>query len=261
MLHDLENALIKLRQTKPLVLCLTNHVTMDFMANCLLSLGAAPIMSEDGRELDELVQICHAVNINIGTLDRAFIERANTTVQFAEKYQKPVILDPVGAGATHVRSASSRTLLASADIVRGNASEIMALIDNVNGTLGVESTHPVSDAESSATLLAKTHHCIVVVSGEQDFITDGQRERYLRFGSPLMPLVTGMGCALTAVIAAFKAVIPDAYTAAYLATAYFSLCGSIASSKTDKPGSFRTLFIDELFTADIATMRNIPYAV
>lgn len=261
MLHDLENALIKLRQTKPLILCLTNHVTMDFMANCLLSIGAAPIMSEDGRELDELVRICHAVNINIGTLDRDFVERANTTVQFAKEYHKPFILDPVGAGATHVRTAASRTLLSSADIIRGNASEIMAVIAGTHQTLGVEATHQVSDAELSAIQLAKANHCIVVVSGEKDFVSDGQRKECLHFGSSLMPLVTGMGCTLTAVIAAFAAVIPDKFKAAYLATAYFGLCGSIAAQKTDKPGSFRTLFIDELFSANVAAMRNIPYAI
>ena len=247
MLNDLEKALLQLRQLKPLVLCLTNQVTMDFMANCLLSLGAAPIMSQDERELEELVRISHAVNINMGTLDRAFMERANTTTHLAQKYKKPIILDPVGAGATHVRTASSRALMDCSDIIRGNASEIMALLDNANTTLGVESTHQVSDAAQSAIQLAKNHQCVVVVSGEHDFMTDGQQETHLNYGSSLMPLVTGMGCSLTAIIAAFRAVVPHSFTAARLATAYFTLCGSLAARKTDKPGSFRTSFIDELY--------------
>ncbi len=259
MLHDLEKALTQLRQIKPLVLCLTNHVTMDFMANCLLSLGAAPIMTQDERELDELVQICHVVNLNIGTLDTAFIERANLVTALAQKYNKPIILDPVGAGATQVRTSSSRSLMASASIIRGNASEILALFDNVNKTLGVEATHQVSDATHSAIMLAREHQCTVVVSGERDFITDGRQEEHLGFGSPLMSLVTGMGCTLTAVIAAFKAVITDAHEAARLATAYYSLCGSLAASKTEKPGSFRTLFIDELFAADFVAMRSLVH--
>lgn len=259
MLHDLEQAVTQLRLTKPLVLCLTNYVTMDFMANCLLSLGAAPIMTQDERELDELVRICHAVNLNIGTLDAAFIERANLVTALAQKYNKPIILDPVGAGATHIRTSASRSLMTSASILRGNASEILALFDNINKTLGVEATHQVSDATHGAIMLARVHQCTVVVSGERDFVTDGQQEEHLAFGSPLMPLVTGMGCTLTAVIAAFKAVIVDAYEAARLATAYYSLCGSLAAKKTDKPGSFRTLFIDALFAADFAAMRNIPH--
>ena len=261
MLHDLETTIKQLRQLKPLVLCLTNHVTMDFMANCLLSLGAAPIMSQDARELEELVRISHVVNLNIGTLDREFIERTNTTALLAQKYKKPIILDPVGAGASHIRTAASRSLIEHADIVRGNASEIMALLDNAHKTLGVESTHMVSDAAKSAAILARNHQCIVVVSGERDIVTDGLREESLCFGSALMPLVTGMGCTLTAVIAAFRAVIPNSFKAAQLATAYFSLCGSLVARKTDKPGSFRTLFIDELYSADFIAMRDIPHAI
>ena len=260
MLHDLEKAVSQLRLTKPLVLCLTNYVTMDFMANCLLSLGAAPIMTHDERELDELVRICHTVNLNIGTLDVSFIGRTQTTMELAQKYSKPVILDPVGAGASHLRTTSSRALMTSASIIRGNASEILALVDNVNKTLGVESTHQVSDAQQSSIMLAKHLQNTVVISGEQDFVTDGQREDHLAFGSSLMPLVTGMGCTLTAIIAAFKAVINDSYQAARLATAYFSLCGSLAANKTDKPGSFRTFFIDELFAADFKAMREIIHA-
>jgi len=260
MLHELEKALILLRQTKPLVLCLTNHVTMDFMANSLLSLGAAPIMSNDLRELDELVRISHAININIGTLDVEFISRANAAIILAKKYNKPIILDPVGAGATQIRTASSRSLMQAADIIRGNASEIMALIDDINETLGVESSHLVSDATERAKKLAKENSSIVVVSGVEDFITDGTREKYLGFGSALMPLVTGMGCTLTAVIAAFKAVIPDSYGAACMATAYYGLCGNLAHEKVNKPGAFRTAFIDELYAADFDSMRNLQNA-
>ena len=261
MLHELDKVLRQIRQAKPLVLCLTNHVTMDFMANCLLSIGAAPIMSQDTRELEELVRMSHAVNINIGTLDREFMERALTTAQLAQKYKKPVILDPVGAGATYTRTTSSRILMDFADIVRGNASEIMALLEAINKTFGVESTHQMSDATPSAMILARNHQCTVVVSGELDLITDGQQQEILAFGSPLMSLITGMGCTLTAVIAAFKGVIASSYEAARLATAYFSLCGSLAADKTDKPGSFRTLFIDELYSADFAAMRGIPHAI
>ena len=261
MLYDLEKALLQLRATKPLILCLTNHVTMDFMANCLLSLGAAPIMSQDERELQELVQISHVVNINIGTLNADFINSANTAIQFAKKYNKPIILDPVGAGATNIRTNTARSLMVAADIIRGNASEIMALLDDVNTTLGVESTSGVSDAAYSAIMLARRHACTIVVSGEQDFVTDGEQETLLGFGSSLMPLVTGMGCALTAVVAAFKAIVPNAHEAARLAVAYYSLCGSLAAQKTNQPGSFRTHFIDEIYMADFAAMKNIPHAV
>lgn len=260
MLQEIEKAVTQLRLKKPLVLCLTNHVTMDFIANCLLSLGAAPIMTEDTAELEELVQICNAVNLNIGTLDTLFVERAHTAISLAQHYNKPIILDPVGAGATQIRTLSSRAFMSSANIVRGNASEILALFDNIHKTLGVESTHQVSDAQQGAIEIAMHHQCTVVVSGEEDFITDGHKKGHLAFGSALMPMITGMGCSLTAVIAAFKAIISDSYETACIATAYFSLCGSLAAKKTDKPGSFRTAFIDELYAADFAAMRSIIHA-
>ena len=261
MLYDLENALMQLRNIKPLILCLTNHVTMDFMANCLLSLGAAPLMSHDKRELEALIKISHAINLNIGTLDHDFIERAHTAIHFAKKYNKPIILDPVGAGASEIRTSTARALMVSADIIKGNASEIMALIDDNHQTLGVESTHKVSDAAHKAIMLARNHACTVVVSGERDLVTSGAQESTLGFGSALMPLVTGMGCTLTAVIAAFRAIIPDTYQAAYLATAYYGLCGNLAAQKTNSPGSFRTFFIDELYAANFTAMKKIPHAV
>ena len=241
----LKESLKKLRETKPLVLCLTNYVTMDFMANSLLALGAAPIMSCDDRELEELIQMSHAININMGTLNAEFIDRCKKVTG------KPVILDPVGAGASFIRTKSARELMVSADIIRGNASEIMALLENENKTLGVESMHQVNDAKISANKLAEMLKCTVVVSGEEDFITDGIQLKSLMFGSPVMPLVTGMGCALTAVIAAFRAVIPNSFEAASLATAYFGMCGSAVHEKINKPGSFRTAFIDELYSHEL----------
>ena len=261
MIDDLKRAIAQLRRTKPLVLCLTNAVTMDFMANCLLSLGAAPIMSKDIRELDELIKVCHVVNLNIGTLDVNFIDRAEQALQLAETHHKPVILDPVGAGTTSIRTTSSQILMASADIIRGNASEIMAITGNIHASKGVESSHAVSDATDLATTFAEAYQCTVVVSGAEDFITNGQQQERLAFGSPLMALVTGMGCSLTAVIGAFKSIIPDSFHAARLGTAYFGLCGALAAQKTDKPGSFRTLFIDELYTADFAAMKDLIHAI
>jgi len=234
---------------------------MDFMANCLLSLGAAPIMTQEIRELDELVQISQTLNINIGTLDASFMDRAHTAVQLAQTFNKPIILDPVGAGASAIRTESARALMPFAHIVRGNASEIMAITDSAHQTLGVESRHQVSDAIGCATSLAKYYNATVVISGVQDLVTDGEREQLLGFGSSLMPHVTGMGCALTAVIAAFRAVIADTYEAARLATAFYTLCGSLAAGKTNKPGTFRTLFIDELYAADFVAMRTITHAL
>lgn len=236
-----------IKTNKPIILCLTNVVTMDFMANSLLALGAAPIMSCDDRELEELISISNSVNINIGTLDAAFITRCQKAAEIAKRHHKPVILDPVGAGASLIRTQSARELMPFADIIRGNASEIMALLDTTIESAGVESTRSTFMAKESANTLACKLKNTIAVSGQEDYITDGSRHESLHFGSPIMPLITGMGCTLTAVIAAFRAVVSDSFEAAHLATAYFGLCGNDAEQKTTSPGAFRTAFIDALY--------------
>jgi hydroxyethylthiazole kinase len=257
MIKQIKTTIADLRKLKPLVLCLTNYVTMDFMANSLLALGAAPLMSVCDLEIEELIKISHAININIGTLDDDAIARYYKAVEFAKHYNKPLIIDPVGAGASAIRTNCARELMKDADIIRGNASEIMALLDDDIKTLGVESLNPTKQAKNKANMLANKFNCTVVVSGAEDFITDGARQESLTFGSPLMPLITGMGCALTAVIAAFRATIPDSFEAAKCATSYFGLCGNLANLKADKPATFRSAFIDELYAADIEDIAKI----
>lgn len=254
MLKHLEESLLTLRQIKPLVLNLTNYVTMDFMANSLLSLGAAPIMSHCDDELDELIQMAHSININLGTLDFIFHARIKKAVKLAKQYQKPIILDPVGAGASAIRTNTARELMCHVDIIRGNASEIMALADSQIKTCGVDSLHGTDEAKSKARILAQQYGVTVVVSGAVDCIINNTNEIELPFGSSLMSLITGMGCTLTAVIAAFRGIVPDSFASASLATCYFGLCGNIAANKAKAPGTFRTAFIDALYAADFSTM-------
>lgn len=261
LFQDLHKSILEIRQVKPLILCLTNLVTMDFMANCLLALGAAPIMSADRLELEALIQISHAINLNIGTFDEAFIERANLAAELAQRHQKPMVLDPVGAGATARRTALSLELMQKATIIRGNASEILALQDGTQKTHGVEAIHPVIAAIDSAKTIAHQHQCVVIISGRQDIVIDNHREERFLYGSSLMPLVTGMGCVFTAIVAAFKAVIPDPYQAARLATVYVGLCGDLAARKTNAPGSFRTFFIDELYQSTIDSWMSVNHGI
>lgn len=250
MLEQIKSTLTQLRKNKPLVLCLTNYVTMDFMANSLLALGAAPLMSESKDEIEELVTISQAVYINIGTLNEAFMERALLAVQIANSLNKPVILDPVGAGASKLRTAAAMQLLPFAQVIRGNASEIIALSGASSTTKGVETADPVLKAISSAHSLARKHHKIIIISGPEDFITDGTQDQSLAFGSALMPRITGMGCTLTAVLGAFLASNPDQFQASVEATAYFSLCGQATKEQANAPASFRQAFIDTLFYPD-----------
>lgn len=247
MLKAIHATVKRIQQDKPLILCLTNYVTMDLMANSLLALGAAPIMSNCDDELEELIHISHALMINIGTLDHSFLKRCEKAVMIAKNCQKPIILDPVGAGASQIRTQAAHQLMQHATILRGNASEIIALMDNKHLTKGVESIAPTEQAKATAQQLALTLRCTVVVSGEIDFVTNGSENTDVYGGSALMPYVTGMGCTLSAVIAAFQAMIPDAFIAAQQAATYFKNCGAVAHQQTNYPGTFRTTFIDALY--------------
>lgn len=251
MIKKMQSCLERIRQTKPLVLNVTNYVTMDFMANSLLALGAAPIMSEDLDELEELGTLASSINLNIGTLNAQFLERAHRIMKIQDK---PIILDPVGAGATKSRTKAALEFLPHVRIVRGNASEIMALHTNHNKTLGVESTHDSGQAIDAAKTLSRQHKLVVAISGETDIIVDHAHTQSLSFGSSLMQLIAGMGCTLTAVIAAFHAVESDSLSAALLGTAYFGLCGEQAAGKNKNPGSFKTAFIDSLYEPDFDMM-------
>ena len=254
MLTKLQSTLSLIRETKPLVLCLTNYVTMDLMANSLLALGASPLMSHDNQEINELLMLAHAVNLNIGTLDAAFMARAKMVCEIAARHDKPIILDPVGCGASQIRTQAAQSLLPFSSIVRGNASEIMALFNSSTKTHGVDALHRTHDAQEAALQISLANHNVVVVSGENDLVTDGNNLRLLPFGAPIMPMVVGMGCTLTAVIAAFHAVVPNALEAAQLATAYFGLCGQMAYQQSSLPSSFRTAFIDTLYNPDWETI-------
>lgn len=247
MIEQIKSSLTLLRDKKPLILCLTNYVTMDFMANSLLALGAAPLMSESIEEIEELVGISHALYINIGTLNSAFMERALFAAKIAKSLNKPIILDPVGAGASKLRTSASLQLLPLANIVRGNASEIISLSGTQGSPKGVESVHPVERAMIIGNTLAKDLQQIIIISGSEDFITNGSQTKLLPFGAHLMTLITGMGCTLTAVIAAFVTNNSNHFQAATYATAYFGLCGQLAYQQATVPGSFKQAFINNLY--------------
>ena len=246
MITKLRNDLIILRKTKPLILCITNHVTMDFIANCLLSIGASPIMSESIDEINELTSISQAVYINIGTLNKEFIELAKHACIVAKQSNKPIIFDPVGVGASKIRTDATKEILPFVDIVRGNASEILAIFNNTQ-TLGIDASHEVSAASQAAKALARQYDIRVMVSGKNDFITDGIKNETINFGSKLMSLVTGMGCSLTAVISAFRAINPNSYQATISAANFFNLVGQITETVAKTPSSFEVKFIDNLY--------------
>lgn len=257
MLEQMKLCVEKIRKLKPLILNLTNYVTMDFVANALLAIGAAPIMSEEKNELEELISISNSININIGTLNDAFIEKARHALIIAKKFKKPIVLDPVGCGATKIRTEVSKEFIQHVNVVRGNASEVISLDDdNKTRTLGVESQNTTQEAESSANSLIKKHNITIIVSGATDIITKKGYTRHLSFGSQLMECITGMGCALSSVTAAFCAVEADSFQASLLSSAFYSLCGEQAVQKASCPGSFKVAFLDALYNPDFNFFRE-----
>lgn len=231
---------------KPLILNLTNSVTADFVANALLAIGAAPIMSESVEELHDLIPQSNACVINIGTLNNDFIKRCQAAIPLTQKYNVPIVLDPVGAGASQLRTEIARDFMKYASIIRGNASEIHALVYD-SPSYGVESLHTTEEAIHAAKHLANTHQQSVVISGEVDRVTDGTTSTHYHDGSRMMQHVTGMGCCMSAVIAAFRSVNPSSYDASGLATQFYTHCGSLANKESNGPASLKMNFIDALY--------------
>ncbi|WP_395946682.1 hydroxyethylthiazole kinase [Caedibacter taeniospiralis] len=257
MIDKMEKALVEIRRRKPLILCLTNFVTMEFVANSLLALGSAPIMSVCEDENHELVKIASALYINIGTLDHNFIRLAKKAIETAKELNKPIIFDPVGSGATTIRTEISKSILPFAKFIRGNSSEIISLSDNTQSTYGVEANNTTDEAADIAKRLSLDNNSIVIVSGPVDFLTNGTKSIKVPFGSPLMQMVTGMGCSLTAVIAAFQSAVEDPFESAVIAAHYFALCGHVVSKAHQTPGAFKIAFLDQLHKPDFALMRDL----
>lgn len=247
-LEILKRDLEAVRRRSPLVHSLTNYVVMNNTANALLAVGASPVMAHAPEEVEDMVAIASVLVLNIGTLDDRWVKSMLLAGKAAKKKGIPVVLDPVGAGATPYRTAVCKQLIAecSPSIIRGNASEIMSLSGSKAQTKGVDSLDSSEVAVGIAGELAIETKAIVVVSGETDYITDGKRTETVLNGSTLMPLVTGMGCTATAVVAAFAAVNPDFLQAASHGMAVMGIAGEIAARKAAGNGSMQLYFLDTL---------------
>jgi hydroxyethylthiazole kinase len=239
-------ALRRMRTSGPLVHNITNYVAMDVSANVLLAIGAAPAMVHAVEEVESFTRISSSLAINIGTLSAPWVASMHAARNAAHAAGIPVVLDPVGAGATPYRTRTALDLLAAGvQVVRGNASEILALA-GAAAPRGVDTAHEVSEALDAARAIARKFTCVVAVTGARDAVTDGERVMFVEGGHPLMAKVTALGCALTGVIAAFMAVNDDALVATSSALAVYSVAGELAAAGAEGPASFRARFIDAL---------------
>lgn len=238
------------RNQNPLVHNITNYVVMNSTANALLAMGASPVMAHAVNEVEAMVSLAGALVLNIGTLSDPWIEAMIAAGKRASELNTPVVLDPVGAGATELRTLTAKQIVNELDVkvIRGNASEVLALRNAGSKTKGVDAVHTVEDAAATGKLLAEELNITLAITGPTDMITDGNRIVKIENGHPLMARITGSGCMATAITGAFLAVDSDPLSASAAALAYFGLAGELAAEQARAPGSFMVALMDALYS-------------
>ena len=244
IIEDLAN----LRKSAPLTHCITNVVVTNYTANVLLSVGASPAMILAEEEVSDFVKVAQGLLINVGTIKgpdaKAMIKAAKTACETNTFW----VLDPVAAGALEFRTKVVAELITyKPSIIRGNASEILAVAGSIGNAKGVDSTMSSIDALEAAKKLAQSTNAVVAISGEIDYITDGEIIISVPGGHRIMTQVTGSGCSLGALMASLLPVSETPLRAATTASAIFAICGERAIKKAQGPGSFAVAFIDELY--------------
>ncbi len=241
----------KLREKRPLVQNITNFVVMNTTANALLAIGASPVMAHAVEELEDMLHLADALVINIGTLDAHWVESMERAVDLAGKLDKPIVLDPVGAGATKYRTKVALSLLESGNIriLRGNFSEIQSLLGS-GRTRGVDAVgYKESVAKDLAVKASQEFDLTVAVTGEIDFVSDGNRLFMVRNGTPLLGRVTGTGCMVTSIMGAFSTVA-EPIEAAVSSLVVFEIAAEKAAEEASYPGSFHVKLYDWLYRID-----------
>lgn len=244
---DLRAARTALTDGAPLVHCLTNTVVQTITANALLAVGAAPAMVDAPEEAGEFAAVASAVLVNVGTLTARTAEAMRLAVAAAAGAGTPWVLDPVAVGGLAFRTGVATELLAlRPTVVRGNASEVLALAGAGAGGRGVDSTAAADDARDVAVDLARRTGGVVAVSGEVDVVTDGTTTVRVGGGHVLLTRTTGAGCALGALTAAYVAATGDALTGTVAAHAHVALAAERAAATAAGPGSFAIGWLDAL---------------
>jgi hydroxyethylthiazole kinase len=253
---DVIGVLEKLRARRPLVHCLTNHVVKNFTANVLLALGAAPAMVEHPDEAAEFATMADALLVNVGTLDEAQMRAIERAVPAARAAGKPWVLDPVAVGPLGVRTHFTRELLSHRPtLIRGNASEIIALSGSSSQGRGVDSGDPTEAALEAARILTTQTLGAVLVTGPIDYATDGAQVQSCANGHVLMTRVTGVGCAQGAIAAACAVVSETPLQAAIATAVILGVAGDLAADRATRPGTFQIALLDALDDLDADLLR------
>ena len=264
----LGKAIDNVRTHTPLIHNITNYVTVNDVANVLLACGGSPIMADEPEDAAEITTICSGLNINIGTLNKRTIEAMFAAGHRAQNLGHILILDPVGAGASTLRTETALKLMQELkfDVIRGNMSEIKTLALGSGTTRGVDAdmADAVTEQNLSAAVsfvkdFARQADCIVAVTGAIDLVSDGDKCYVIHNGRPEMGQVTGTGCQLSGIMAAFTAAHPDKLEAAAGAVAAMGLAGELAWERMldgDGNSTYRNRIIDAIYNMDGETLEK-----
>lgn len=258
---DIARDLTEIKRKRPLIHHIMNYVVMNDAANVALAIGASPIMAHAIEEVEELAAVADVVYINIGTLDSHWIPSMIVLAKAATRNGKPLVLDPVGAGATRLRTETAVRILREAEVtvLKGNGGEIAALAGSQGLVKGVDSLGgaTVEVVEKVASEFSTT----VFASGEVDIISDGARYAEVRGGSPMSKYVTGMGCMLGTVVSAFTAVNRDPLRSSIHASAFFKRAAEIASRRASEPGSFKVELVNAIYSIGYEQLRDVEIPI
>ena len=241
-----DSLLTRLAARRPLIHCISNIVTANDCANLILAVGASPIMAQAPQEMEEIVSKAGALVLNLGTPNQEKLEAARIAGRTANRLSIPVVLDPVGVGASRWRRESAAALLKEVhpDILRANPSEAAALLGLAESEHGVDAAAKDAPSPERAAALAKALGCVVLLSGEADLITDGTALLTAAGGSEKMRRLTGAGCMLSALCGAFAAAEPDFLRAAAAAARCWKRCAEKAETGCTGMGSFHARLFD-----------------
>jgi hydroxyethylthiazole kinase len=252
------SGLAAIRSSKPMIHHITNTVVMNFTANVTLCLGAAPVMAPCIEESPEMVRFAGALLLNIGTLDADLVKSMLSAGRVANELGIPVIFDPVGAGATRLRTDSAKIITRELQIaiIRGNAGEVLALSGADGKVRGVDSMDSVEGRIGLLSSFAADSSSVIAVTGAVDIVTDGKRTARIENGHSLMGRVTGTGCSASTSVACFAAAMEDPFHAALGGLAALGIAGEHAAGVCAGPGTFVPCFLDALSSLNSETIES-----
>lgn len=252
------SGLAAVRNKKPMIHHITNTVVMNFTANVTLCLGAAPVMAPCIEESPEMVPFAGALLLNIGTLNPELVKSMLAAGRVSNELGIPIVFDPVGAGATRLRTDSAKMISSELDIaiLRGNAGEVLALSGEGGKVRGVDSMDSVEGRIDIISSFAADSGRVIAVTGATDVVTDGERAVRIDNGHPMMGRVTGTGCSASTSVACFAASVGDPFHAALGGLAALGIAGEVAAETCGGPGTFVPCFLDALSNLDCEIIKN-----